>query len=315
MENTKYIIYGAGKQGRAYYDFLKQKGLDSCIIGFCDKRYDEIKQISNKPVFGYEEAKENDAQFIIAVGDETAGKEIHKVLDADKRRYCSIDEFAKAVNMSRVEFNREFCAVFHIDNMEEYFESAESENSMQIFWDDRSEFKKMFLKLDLENVIELACGRGRHVFQYHNNAGHITLVDILSKNIEFCKERFNKFDNITYYQNNGYNLETLESNVYTALFSYDAMVHFEMMDIYEYLIDIYRVLATGGTALLHHSNNDENYKASFNNTSHGRNFMSKNIFAYLAYRAGFEVLEQKVIDWNGYKELDCITLLQKPIEK
>ena len=51
MENKKYIIYGAGKQGQAYLDFLKQKNLDSVIIGFCDKRYDVIKQILGKAVF------------------------------------------------------------------------------------------------------------------------------------------------------------------------------------------------------------------------------------------------------------------------
>lgn len=39
--------------------------------------------------------------------------------------------------------------------------------------------------------------------------------------------------------------------------------------------------------------------------------MSKDVFAYLAYRAGFDVLEQKVIDW-GIKDLDCISLIQKP---
>lgn len=315
MDGKKYIIYGAGRQGQAYLEFLRQKGLDSCIIGFCDKRYNEVKQILDKQVFSYNEAKNYDAGFIVAVGDEEAGKEIYKILDADKMESCSIDEFAKSFNMSRVEFNREFCAVFHIDNMDEYFESAESENAIKEFWGDESEFKKMFLKLDLENLIELACGRGRHVPQYINSAKQITLVDILSKNIEFCKERFKEQDNITYYQNNGYNLEELKSNTYTALFSYDAMVHFEMMDIYEYLVDIYRVLVSGGKVMIHHSNNDENYKASFNNTKHGRNYMNKDIFAYLAYRIGFEVLEQEVIDWEGYKDLDCITLLQKPIER
>lgn len=71
-----------------------------------------------------------------------------------------------------------------------------------------------------------------------------------------------------------------------------------MMDIYEYLKDIYRVLIPGGKALLHHSNNTSDYKASFANAPHGRSFMSKDVFAYLAYRAGFDVLEQKVIDWT-----------------
>lgn len=38
--------------------------------------------------------------------------------------------------------------------------------------------------------------------------------------------------------------------------------------------------------------------------------MSKDLFAYLSYRAGFDVVEQKVIDW-GVKDLDCVTLLKK----
>lgn len=131
------------------------------------------------------------------------------------------------------------------------------------------------------------------------------------KIIDFCKKRFNDKDNIYYYCNNGYNIEKLKTEQYTSLFCYDAMVHFEMMDIYEYLKDIYRVLIPGGKALLHHSNNTSDYKASFANAPHGRSFMSKDVFAYLAYRAGFDVLEQKVIDW-GIKDLDCISLIQKP---
>lgn len=39
--------------------------------------------------------------------------------------------------------------------------------------------------------------------------------------------------------------------------------------------------------------------------------MSKNIFAYLAYRIGFKILNQEIIDWYGEKQLDCITLLEK----
>ncbi len=39
--------------------------------------------------------------------------------------------------------------------------------------------------------------------------------------------------------------------------------------------------------------------------------MDKDVFAHLAYRVGFKILEQKVIDWHGVKELDCITLVEK----
>ena len=41
------------------------------------------------------------------------------------------------------------------------------------------------------------------------------------------------------------------------------------------------------------------------------NNMSKDLFAYLSYRAGFDVVDQKVIDWEGDKNLDCVTLLKK----
>ena len=89
------------------------------------------------------------------------------------------------------------------------------------------------------------------------------------------------------------------------------MVHFEMLDVYEYLKDIYRVLMEGGRALLHHSNYSADYKTDFSKTPHARCFMSKDIFAYLANRVGFKILEQRTIDWYGAKDLDCITLLEK----
>lgn len=57
VEGKKYIIYGAGKQGKAYFNLLRQKGLDTDIIGFCDKCYNEIKYVADKKVFSYEEAK------------------------------------------------------------------------------------------------------------------------------------------------------------------------------------------------------------------------------------------------------------------
>lgn len=39
--------------------------------------------------------------------------------------------------------------------------------------------------------------------------------------------------------------------------------------------------------------------------------MTKDLFAHLCNRAGLEVLEQHVIDWEGYSELDCISLIRK----
>lgn len=214
--------------------------------------------------------------------------------------------------MDLILMQREICAYHHINNMDNYFVDAESEEKLSRFWGENNQFEQLFNKLDTTNIIELACGRGRHVEKYLERAGHVTVVDILQKNIDYCKKRFGENDKINYYKNNGYNLEELASNTYTALFCYDAMVHFEMLDINSYLKDIYRVLKNGGKALLHHSNFDAFYDSSYiQGTLHGRTFMNYKIFAYLAIHAGFKVIFQKTIRWEGLSNLDCITLLEK----
>lgn len=149
------------------------------------------------------------------------------------------------LGIERIKFNRDFCAFYHISDMDSYFNIAEK-NGLDTFWNDTSIFYEMFRQLDISYIIELACGRGRHVDKYKSDAKKIVLVDILQKNIDICKERFGGDLKIQYYKNDGYDLKQLEDEAYTALFSYDAMVHFEMMDIYSYLKDIYRVLKKGG---------------------------------------------------------------------
>ena len=146
---------------------------------------------------------------------------------------------------------------------------------------------------------------------YIESAENVALVDILAENIEYCRKRFKENRKIAYYKNNGYDLQDISSESYTAVFTYDAMVHFEMLDIFNYLKETRRVLENGGRALFHHSNNSSDYRVTFSSGTSGRNYMSKDLFAYLANRAGLKILEQRVIDWGDVKELDCLTLLEK----
>lgn len=313
MTNTMYtgiIIYGAGSRGKGCYDFLKRYKKENLVLAFCDKEYEKIKNVEDKSVLSFDEACKYNLPFLISLVDISAKEDLKYKIESAGQKWINLDDLSEIIGLDRVAFNREFCAFFHEDGMNQYFYAAEQKSSVDVFWGENSLFLKQFNKLDLTNVIELACGRGRHVTRYLNLAEKITLVDILKQNIEICKERFKDSDKITYYCNNGYNLEKLEENQYTALFCYDAMVHFEMMDIYEYLKDIYRVLAPGGMALIHHSNNTSDYMASFANAPQGRSFMSKDIFAYLAFRCGFKIISQEEIDW-GVKNLDCISLIAK----
>lgn len=306
----KIILFGAGKKGKSLYKFLKQRGEECLVECFCDNNSDLWgKQIGKAVVCSYDECKNKDIKFVIATAKYT--DEIEKLLLKDGQEYyLNISEWASVQEIDMVEWNRDYCAWYHIDSMDHYFAEAESNHGMSIFWGQNTVFYEMFCRLNLDNVIELAVGHGRHVPMYEAKAGHIVLVDILQKNIDYCRERFKNSQKIDYYCNNGYNLSALHDNEYSALFTYDAMVHFEMMDIYEYLKDIHRVLRNGGMALFHHSNNTSSYKNSFFTGAGGRSYMSKDLFAYLAYRAGFEVVEQQVIDWS-MKDLDCVSLVRK----
>lgn len=307
---TQIIIYGAGKRGRSYYGFLKEKKIDNLVAGFCDKKSDEIGALYGKPVFSFDEAAKLNLPFLIGVGPDFFD-EIRDLLVKNKMVYYeSISDFCRRhLPMSSTEVNRDYCAYYHLEDMDDYFERADSDDRLSFFWDN-TPCHKLFSCMNPQNIVELACGRGRHVHRYLPLADHVTLVDVLEKNIEICKKKFKDFSNITYYKNNGRDFSELPNNAYTALFTYDAMVHFELLDIAQYLQETYRILVDGGMALFHHSNNSSDYKASFENAPHGRSFMSKDIFAYLAHRAGLKIVKQTVVDW-GIPALDCLTLVSK----
>lgn len=310
----KVIIYGAGKAGRKTYEFLKKKGIEDCVYCFVDKRAAELSAIDSKDVISFEDSLKLDLPYVVVGTNAGVSDEIEQTLKySGKRYYMGLYYFAKVLNQDMAELTHEYIAFYHDVAMENYYATAEDE--LSIFWGGDSLFYQLFQYLDLSNVIELACGHGRHVTKYYDKAGKITLVDILDKNIQYCRERFAGKQNIYFYQNNGSDLAGLEDQSYTSLFTYDAMVHFELLDIASYLKETYRVLKPGSYALFHHSNNTEDYKVSFATGKNGRNYMSADIFAYLAYRSGFEIVESRTLDWSGEKNLDCVTLLRKAICK
>ncbi len=302
------IIYGAGERGKGIYDYLVKKGVEGLVKGFCDKRAEEIQSISGIKVYSLEEAALFKYPFVISQVEKEVVDTVIDKLEKKGCKYIFTDQLSEYTREDKISFNHEFTVFFHENRMNKYFESAE--DGLEIFWGNESKFKEQFIKLDLSNVLEFACGRGRHVPKYINNAEKITLVDVLTKNIEMCEKRFEESKKITYVCNNGKDLSELPDNEYSSLFTYDSMVHFELIDIANYLKEFYRILQPNSYALIHHSNNDSDYRYSFTNAPYGRSFMNKKIFANLAYRAGFTIVHQEIIDW-GIADLDCLTLLKK----
>ncbi|GAC1347467.1 MAG: hypothetical protein NVSMB18_32510 [Acetobacteraceae bacterium] len=201
-----------------------------------------------------------------------------------------------------------------------YYGNAEAPDWLEPFWSETSAFRRMFQQLDPTTLVELACGHGRHTAEILaspvlRQPHTITMLDVNEENVAYCRARFARESRVKVIRNNGLDFTPVRDGQASAVFCYDAMVHFEYDCALSYVRDAYRILAGGGRALFHHSNLT-NPGVKWTENPHWRNFMSKALFAHVAQRTGFRVLEQSVQDWGKaderVPEIDCLTLLEKP---
>lgn len=198
---------------------------------------------------------------------------------------------------------------------EAWKESSYYEDARQwtfIFWDPQHPFRPFFDRMDLRAVLELACGHGRHSEIVAPMASQLTLMDIHAKNLDACKEILSNRDNVRYLVGNGYDFTPMASSSLSAIFCYDAMVHFSPDLVTSYLQDAARVLEPGGQALFHHSNYNADPTIHYGRNPQARNRMTLDMFADLVVRAGLTVEDSRMVDWAGIPGLDGLTLVRKP---
>ena len=189
---------------------------------------------------------------------------------------------------------------------------ADAERWTFRFWEHGRKFRDFFDLMDLRETVELACGHGRHAERVAPLAGRLTLVDIHQENLDACRARLQRFDNVAYLRNEGFDYRPLPDESTTAIYCYDAMVHFSADLVASYLADTARVLARNGMALYHHSNYDRDQGLHYGQNPHARNIMSIPRFRSLAEAAGLEVLQSVALDWGNEPDLDGLTLVRKP---
>jgi len=194
-----------------------------------------------------------------------------------------------------------------------YYDRAEQADWLGAFWtpdNPQRPFRRMFSALNLRSTAELACGHGRNAAQIYSQVPALILLDVVAENVAHCRNRFADAKNVVVIQNNGYTLHPIPDASLTALYCYDAMVHFECDVVLSYIRDVARVLEKGGRALLHHSILDAFPGRDHRLNPGGRNFMSQRLFMHAAKRAGFDVLESQAMDWDA-PGTDALTLIEK----
>ncbi len=174
-----------------------------------------------------------------------------------------------------------------------YYEDAEKWTG--IFWHPQSDFRRAFEELDVRRCIELACGHGRHAEQLMHAKGQdvdvLYCLDVVANNVQITSERLASFPQAKCLLIDGQSFAPIEAESITAIYCYDAMVHFSPDIIECYLSDAHRVLRSGGRVLLHHSNLDApqtglQTEFHYGRNPHARNHMTLSLLTALVAGSG-----------------------------
>ncbi len=191
---------------------------------------------------------------------------------------------------------------------------GEAEKWTPYWWDGRLAFRGFFDRLDLEFVIELSSGYGRHAEYSAKLCKHLVLMDVIGRNLKICRVRLGeRFPHLAFVHNNGYDFQPVGDGTASAIYCYDSMVHFSADLVASYLTDTLRVLRPGGRALYHHSNYPGPQLAHFGQHPHARQCMTQEAFCHLARERGLRVVENVIIPWGEVEALDCITMVERVV--
>jgi hypothetical protein len=164
--------------------------------------------------------------------------------------------------------------------------------------------------IDYTRSIDFAAGYGRNTRKLlEAGAGHVTMVDVNPECVAHLETHFPR-DRTSVVLNDGAGLTGLDTSSFTFLYTFDAMVHFDLEIVISYIPEFARVLEPDAHAFVHHSNYTANPGADFRQNPHWRNFMSAAIFKHIAVRSGFDVVHQQILSW-GEPDNDCITVLKR----
>jgi ubiquinone/menaquinone biosynthesis C-methylase UbiE len=168
-------------------------------------------------------------------------------------------------------------------------------------------------------ILEIGPGAGRFTEVLLPRCERLIAVDTSKTMLELLRERFPGDDRIEYHLSRGRALENVADGSVDAGFSYGVFVHLQHWDIFNYLLELHRVLRPGGKGVLQHSNTfselgwevfRREVPRQLNRHKLPFTFVlnTPEVMREFVTRAGLECVDTL----TDVVRRDCITLLRKP---
>ncbi|HIB66818.1 MAG TPA: class I SAM-dependent methyltransferase [Phycisphaerales bacterium] len=184
-------------------------------------------------------------------------------------------------------------------------------------------------QLPTGTILEIGPGQGRWTHFLLPYCERLVLVDISHRCIEVCRDRFGKAA-VECHVGDGRTLSFQEDESVDFVFSFESLVHTEILDLTSYLKEVARVLKPKGRAFLHHSNLGHypryyglvnGIPGSLRTTLQGRGVLDFDGWRALSVSAEkvrrsaeqeqLTVHSQELVPWGGKRLIDCFTSLGK----
>ncbi len=157
-------------------------------------------------------------------------------------------------------------------------------------------------------TLDFACGIGRNTQKLLAIAQKVYALDVNSEAIDKCVERFADRPEVVCMLGDGRTLSTIQDETVTFVYSFDAVVHFDIDLISGFLTEFKRVMVPGATAFIHHSNLGSGGYAT---NKGGRGNASAATFKEACERIGLDCFYQRSMDWAGERNSDCLSIFRK----
>lgn len=178
-------------------------------------------------------------------------------------------------------------------------------------------YPRLHAFLPAGHILEIAPGFGRVTNYLRRWCDRLTVVDLVERCVEACRERFAGDDHITYAVNDGRSLEMVEDGTVDLAISWDSLVHCEKETIDAYLRQLRTKLKAGGVGFIHHSNLGVHAHELTGNEAGEvvggrRKSMTAAAFAETCRSVGLRCLSQEIIPWNcNGLWMDCLSVFSR----